>query len=112
MGSERVRQSAFTAIEDDTEKKFDFKADAYLIRKFQGGMDMATTGERQMQRTNPMSQADSSAAGKKEDKVYKFKNIHGDRGTYDHMSSQAHNQPPSSLWKDHPIPKHLMEPKV
>ena len=55
MGSERVRQSAFTAIEDDTEKKFDFKADAYLIRKFQGGMDMATTGERKMQRTNPMS---------------------------------------------------------
>ena len=43
-----------------------------------------------MQMTNPVSEG-SSVAGKPVGKVYKFKNIHGDRGTYDHMSSQAHN---------------------
>lgn len=44
-------------------------------------------------------------------KVYKFKNIHGDRGTYAGISKGDHNGPPSSIWRDHPIPKHLMEPK-
>ena len=77
-----------TAIMDDNERKFDFNADAYLIRNNQLHADaLATTG----MRLNPLgggSQGDSSEpAGK----VYKFKNIHGDRGTFAGLSSQAQN---------------------
>jgi len=53
----------------------------------------------------------SSETIEKNKKVYKFKNIHGDRGTYAGISIGEHNGVPSSIWKDHPIPKHLMEPK-
>jgi len=52
----------------------------------------------------------TSEVGKIAGKVYKFKNIHGDRGTNAGLSSKAQNQPPSSVWKNHPIPKDLMEP--
>ena len=46
----------------------------------------------------------------KQGKIYKFKNIHGDRGTYDGLSSQAQDAVPSSIWRDHPIiPEHLQE---
>ena len=51
---------------------------------------MATTG----MRLNPLagagdSQGESSEVGG--GKVYKFKNIHGDRGTFAGLSSQAQN---------------------
>ena len=46
IGTERVRQSAMTAIQDDAEKKFDFEADAYLVRRFVNDQHLATTGER------------------------------------------------------------------
>ena len=52
----------------------------------------------------------SSEPGAYPGKLYKFKNIHGDRGTFDGLSSDAQNQPPSSVWRDHPtIPEHLAE---
>ena len=86
QGSERVRQSAMTAIMDDTEKKFDFEADAYLIRKYQA--DYMQTAGANMGITGMQSAASSSEAGKA-GKIYKFKNIHGDRGTNAGMSSQA-----------------------
>ena len=73
---------------------------------------LATTGNM----VNPMvgSDENSTDPGKAGGgKVYKFKNIHGDRGTFAGLSSKAQNQPPSSVWKDHPtIPEHLMEPKI
>ena len=55
QGVERVRQSAMTAIFDDKEQKFDFSADAYLVRQNQMHMEaLATTGMR-----NPMIGAES-----------------------------------------------------
>lgn len=70
---------------------------------------MATTGMRGIPIGTESNSSDAGNIGK----VYKFKNIHGDRGTYAGLSSQAQNQPPSSNWKDHPmIPEHLMEPKI
>ena len=99
-----------TAIFDEGNRKYDFQADAYLNR---GPVDelMNTTGQRNI---NMMltSQQESSAQGKQGGKIYKFKNIHGDRGTFAGLSSKAQNQPPSSMWHEHPtIPAHLMEPK-
>ena len=77
-----------TAIEDNVEKKFDFEADAYLIRQLQNEA-MATTGQREM--LNSMQSAQTSEPGRLGQEVYKFKNIHGDRGTYAGLSSQAQN---------------------
>lgn len=46
IGTERVRQSAMTAIHDDTEKKFDFEADAYLVRRLINEQHLNSTGAR------------------------------------------------------------------
>ena len=94
QGTEHLRQSAMTAILDDADRRFDFKADAYLVRHA-AAEHMATTGER-MEATAGQSFESSSDAGL--GKVYKFKNIHGDRGTYAGLSSKAQD-PPSSIWK-------------
>ena len=85
QGADRLRQSAMTAIHDDADRTFDFRADAYLTRQAAAG-HMATTGER-MEATAGQSFGSSSDAGP--GKVYKFKNIHGDRGTYAGLSSKA-----------------------
>ena len=98
-----------TAINDDREQKFDFTADAYLIRKVQED-HLATTGQRDSGMRVGSSGSTSKPGMGEYGKIYKFKNIHGDRGTFAGLSSQAQNQPPSSMWKEHPIPKHLMEP--
>lgn len=106
LGEEKVRQSALTAIKNNAEVQFSSDM---------GGQDAAavmmhnTTGQRDDMLNTQVLSSDPGDKGP----VYKFKNIHGDRGTYAGLSSQAQNQPPSSMWRDHPqIPQHLMEPKI
>ena len=77
-----------TAIFDDTDKTFDFKADAYLMKQAGVAVEhMATTGERMEATAGGSFESSSDAGGLP--KVYKFKNIHGDRGTYAGLSSRA-----------------------
>ena len=47
-GTERLRQSAMSAIMDNTPQTFDFAADAYLIRDMHKNQ-LASTGMRMMQ---------------------------------------------------------------
>ena len=98
-----------TAIFDNTERKFNFEDDAHLMGS-QNARDLLTTANR-LHMTNMSAVTSSTGGGPAPGKVYKFKNIHGDRGTYAGISKGDHNGPPSSMWRDHPIPKHLMEPK-
>ena len=58
-----------------------------------------STGQRQAEQLMSHEDSGSQAKGPQ----YKFKNIHGDRGTFDGLSSQVQNYPPSSVWYDHPI---------
>lgn len=102
----RLRQSAMTAIFDNKERHFNFEEDAHLMGQQERAM--LTTANR-MEMT--VCSAATTSKGPQDGKVYKFKNIHGDRGTYEGISKGDHNEPPSSLWRDHPIPRHLMSPK-
>lgn len=90
LGSERLRVSAMTAILGNKEQKFDFNADAYLIRDKKQDMPLNSTGERyQLTHMNALNGTNKSSEAGKFDggKVYKFKNIHGDRGTNAGLSS-------------------------
>lgn len=46
LGTERVRISAMTAIMDNTPKKYDFDADAYMIKGGLNPIHLASTGQR------------------------------------------------------------------
>ena len=104
-GTARVRQSAMTAIFDETERRFNFEDD-HLMGK--NARELVTTGNR-MHMTQCSAVSSSTIEKGQKANVYKFKNIHGDRGTYAGISAGDHNGPPSSIWKDHPIPKHLLD---
>ena len=88
-----------------TGRGFLFEEDAHMVASHNARMPAYSTAQKELGNTYQSSEHGVKGDGK----VYKFKNIHGDRGTLDGLSSQAQNNVPSSIWRDHPIPTHLQE---